>query len=304
MWRFMLVLTFSFSLWAGKFAYAQNLYMKIDLMKGSTSNFERANASAGCRITPGGTCDGLFWISENESGVTSGGLTADIGKPAAEFIYQFGVRRLEKHYQIAGTVFNLFIKANGDVEGGKQHYIEKTIMLDKQMLVETGEDRDGNPYLFSITVSETPIPATTDETWNGSKIVLLSRQMVDGHSWSVTKNSRNALEGTTRFNVTFSSPPNESANKELKYQCVIEFSDLPTKIDRPFNSTVNIERRYNVRKRGLMSSSSSDLLSRYSKAVVLRPGKLTELVIPPDTPSVDGFNILDTLRIFPAPPQD
>ncbi len=288
------------TLWLTTDCQARQLHMMIRLLKGSPLEYEHAGAASGCVIRPGHSCNGIFWIGETESGVSGGSMTSMISEPSAEFLYELSVKQLERDYLLSASIFNLHVDSEGKISGGRQFYSESPISLDSQLTVDIGEDLDGIRYLLGITLSDRPIPMSEENEWDGSNVTLLSRQLVDGKSWSVAKNSTNAIHQTTSFTATFSSNPSAEGYMEMKYRFLLSFEDLPERIDGPVRTTLNIVRQYAVSSRGASSSQQGAYSSTYSKQIELRPGKLTELVIPPDTPSVAGFDILDTLRILPA----
>jgi hypothetical protein len=77
---------------------------------------------------------------------------------------------------------------------------------------------------------------------------------------------------------------------------------MPEKLEEPFNTTLTFYRTYYIDIDHIsMQEFSWEFMysSLFSKQIELIPGEKLILVFPPDTPSVHGFDIEDTLILRP-----
>ncbi|MGD8922828.1 MAG: hypothetical protein PVH24_06230, partial [Candidatus Zixiibacteriota bacterium] len=103
------------------------------------------------------------------------------------------------------------------------------------------------------------------------------------------------------FTTNFSNR-HDSVYQRAQYEATIRFSKPVQLSELPVHCAVTFERTYRIDTLYVpYSSFEADVVyrSRYQRDIAIERDKSVQFVFPPDTPSVRGFDILDTLIIAP-----
>ena len=101
---------------------------------------------------------------------------------------------------------------------------------------------------------------------------------------------------------TSSSYATEKERASLDYRVLIYIDSLPANYDRPYKTTLKLNRRYNIMRQhysNAQADSKESYQSTYSKVIELEKGKTIKIVFPPDSPSEHEFRVTDTLILRP-----
>lgn len=241
--------------------------------------------------------NGIFYVSKNHVGITSGNINDN---EDVLFEAHYDIQAFEKRgiLTLYGAIYGILIETEDNLSTATKKLINQKFEYDNEIITRIGNLPSGNPVFIGITVTSHQIKS---DDLNNSAITVKTIELKEGKVGGVVTNNKSILEQTNRFQTGFGHL-RDGNPEQLKYKIKIKLKKLPEKILAPFNTVLTFERTYWIDtayyseknfKPDFMYSSS------YNKNVELVPGKILKLIFPPDTPSVHGFNIIDTVIISP-----
>ncbi len=287
------------------------MYLQIDLMVGNRAVLADAGMMGGCYIRPGKDCKGLFYWSDDGSGVLVGSLINDlVPKPNFELLYSMTLTKEAGRDVLVGTAYAMQLSDEGEILGGRRTRIRQYLAPGEEIVLAQPVGRLGSGESIFLQISgERQKPEPADKSAE-HPVTLISTQLQDGEECSQTRNWYSRPRDTYAFRTGFSLNEKNGAYEFLKYEVHVRLnyddgSGWPTGDDaagEPVKGRLSFDRKYIIDTLHYRHASfSPDVVyeSGFKKDIEIVPGKMLKLIFPPDTPSVRGFDIEDTLIIVP-----
>ena len=287
------------------------IYLQIEPMIGDTPPLSDAGIVGGCYIGPGKECKGLFYMNDDGSGVFVGTIINNlVPNPNFELLYSITLTREGGRDMLVGSAYAMQLSPEGEILGGRRTEIRQYFTYGEEIVLAQPVGRLGNGETIFLQMSaHIQEPRPVDKSAE-HPITLISTQLVDGEQYSQVRNWYSSLRSTHAFRTGFRSEEKNGAYEVLKYEVKVEvdydrgFERLPDADagGQPDRGRLSFSRRYVIDTLNYPHASFSPdvtYVSEYKKDVDIIPGKMLKLIFPPDTPSVRGFNIEDTLIIVP-----
>ena len=135
-----------------------------------------------------------------------------------------------------------------------------------------------------------------------NQLKLITINYNESRVYNMVQNSRGLAPSSQPLATEFSIPVDSSVWQHMKYEADIRFVPSIDDIRSATTSTMTIIRRYAIDTLHYGDSFVPDVHyeSKYSKELSFFRGRAMKIVIPPDTPSIHGFNVQDTLIVLPG----
>jgi hypothetical protein len=287
------------------------IYLQIEPRIGGAPPLSEAGIIGGCYIGPGKVCDGLFYINDDGSGVLVGSIINDlVSNPDFELLYSMTLTQEDGRDMLVGSAYAMQLSPEGEILGGHRTAIRQYFTYGEEIVLAQPVGRlPGGENIFLQMSANTQQPKPVDKSAE-YPITLISTQLVDDEQYSQVKNWYNHLTNAYAFRTGFRSKEKNGAYEVLKYEVEIKVdygegfdhwtvSDFAT---QPVKGRLAFSRTYAIDTLNYPHASFAPdvtYMSEYTKDVDIIPGKMLKLIFPPDTPSVRGFDIEDTLIIVP-----
>ncbi len=289
------------------------LYLRIEPIIGDSSPLAGAGIMCGCYIGLGKKCNGLFFMNDDGSGILVGTIINDlVPNPEFELLYSMTLTKEAGRDMLIGSAYAMQLSPEGEILGGRRTEIRQYLTYGEEIVLAqpVGQLGNGETIFLQMTADEQK-PRRVDKSAE-HPITLISTQLEDGKEYSQARNWYNSVKSAYAFRAHFNSTENNGAYELLKYKVEIDV-DCESDIDLDFSShgdvakeplrgQLSFVRTYTIDTLHYPHASfSPDVVytSKYTKEVKIVLGKMLKLVFPPDTPSVRGFDIEDTLIIVP-----
>lgn len=289
----------------------ERIYVRVIPKLGNGSDMLDAGMTGGCYVRYGEECKGLFFFGDNGSGMRMGTLRdEELQGKRFEMLYSLTRTQKDNRDVLVGTVYAMQIDDKEDIISGKRTEFEQPIdPKDENVLAHpVGKLDTGENVLLQIETSAAAPMA--DDSAGRFPVVLVSTQLENGKQCSQVKNRDANFGNRFAFRGSFTRPGRNDSQEELQYQIAVQIKsalDLATwaataSPGQTVDGQLDFQRQYAV---NVTNKGGSPVLERmayqsqYTKAITLVAGQKLTLVFPPDTPSVHGFNIEDTLIIAP-----
>ncbi len=287
------------------------IYLQIEPRIGNTPPLSESGTVGGCYIGPGKVCDGLFYIDDDGSGVLVGSIINDlVSNPNFELLYSITLTQEGGRDMLIGSAYAMQLSPEGEILGGRRTEIRQYFAYGEEIVLAQPVGRlPSGESIFLQMSANTQKPEPIDESAQ-HPITLISTQLIDGEQYSQVRNWYNHLTNAYAFRTGFRSEERNGAFQVLKYEVEIRVdygegfdrwtvSDVAT---QPVKGRLAFSRIYAIDTLNYPHASFTPdvtYMSEYTKDVDIVPGKMLKLIFPPDTPSVRGFDIEDTLIIVP-----
>jgi archaellum component FlaF (FlaF/FlaG flagellin family) len=287
----------------------ESIYLRIDPVIGDSSPLSEAGIIGGCYIGYDKECSGLFYIDEDGSGIIMGTIIYD-AHPTFELLYSITLTNENGRDLLVGSAYAMEFSPEGEILSGRRTEIRQPINLGEEVVLAqpVGQLPNGKPVFLQMST----------DIWSlkqGDKsvkhpITLISTQLADGELYSQVTNWYGSVQNEYAFRTKFRSKEKNGKYELLHYQVEIkvnyeEGSDILSRtgaVSQPVKARLIFNRRYTIDTLNYPHASFTPdvtYVSEYRKDVDLIPGKMLKIIFPPDTPSVRGFDIEDTLIIVP-----
>ena len=288
------------------------LYLRIEPRIGDRSPLADAGIMGGCYIEPGKACNGLFYMDDDGSGILVGSIINDlVPNPEFELLYSITLTKEDGRDMLVGSAYAMQLSPEGEILGGRRTEIRQYVTLGEEIVLAQPVGRVANGETIFLQMSaDRPTPRRADKSAE-HPITLISTQLEDGKEYSQATHWYNRLGSPRRFRSGFRSRTDNSVSDLLRYDVEVDvdydshitnLASLAVLTKEPIKGELSFKRTYAI---DTLHHGSDEFLpdvvytSKYTKDIAIVPGKMLKLVFPPDTPSVRGFDIEDTLIIVP-----
>jgi hypothetical protein len=289
---------------------ANSIYMQVTPIISGGEVVGGSTAASGCYLSPGQECRGVFSLDDNGLRSRVGSITTDVRPaPGLEIVYGITWQTESDRAQFVGTVYTMQIDSEGTILRGHKTEIRHNLPDNDEIVMAqpVGTTSDGKTIALQISANRKG-EQHLSKTY-GHLITLISTQLGAGEDEKSLVNWYNQPDGTYRFRSNFKSEHGDTCNVlmydvEVKIDYGADLAHLSS-LDAstlPVSGRLHFNRKYMVHTqscKGQSFSANASYVSGYEKEVTFRPGETLKLVFPPDSPSVRGFAIEDTLVIFP-----
>lgn len=276
---------------------SEGCYITIKFLEYDTSGELLFTGTSGWNCDNQPATNGVYYKAGSVSGI-KGGAYADEAGISFEMPYSLRLLKLPQRLILEGVVFAIFQNGANDIISGRKIVIHQEIEYEDEFLIEVN-DRDGSKFLTIGIILQDKKPKRTRSQF---PVSLKTSFTKDGEPKGQATNSRGALTDSIKFQTGFSIQRDDGYFEQVKHQMEIIFASLPENISEPFRTKLTFRRTYNIDTLHYPQKEFvADVIyrSEFTKEIELVPGKTLMLVFPPDSPSVRGFNIEDTLYIRP-----
>ena len=269
-------------------------YLELQILEGHDFTYETSGASGSCCISYDRACNGSYYVKGSESGINVGSIGFGGPKGADyELDYSFALTRGDGQDNLRGMLYVLHLSGGEAVTGGRKIWINGPVEYGKRDTIQVSDT-------IGVEVRVVRHAPGQFERKISGPLTLVSVQEYDGKVRSVASES-SPLSQERSFQSNFSLPSGDTL-RTLEYRTTISFSEPLDEAEYPLQCVVTFKRTYLIDATlfpGNKFEAKQAYVSNYSKSVTLQPGKISELIFPPDSPSVEGFDITDTLIISP-----
>jgi|GEM_PF-3465209 len=185
-----------------------------------------------------------------------------------------------------------------EMSGWKEGMIDTLIALGKPVTFKIGDLTDGRRVSMQVTASTTG--PDFQERLGDNEVTLISTQLLDGKQYSRALSGRKYFADGVQFLNPFNLPQADKRELQMMYSAYVW--GIPDSITGSTPCHLTFKRMYTMQPSGREQEgvvAPDNYSSQYFRDIVLEPGKEIRLIFPADTPSVRGFNIVDTLILAP-----
>lgn len=243
---------------------------------------------------------GVYYIAGNSCGITSEASRYQLDGLEFELVFNFQILGSGDYYLLAGATRALNYRGGSGPGRAERSSIEKQIPIGVKVPISSFSLPDGRQVTISVKLAET-LPTDCPDC-KQSAVSLRSVFSRNGNVFSSARVGKKFLAEAMEFHSSFEADAAGAGSPQFLYQVLVQIPNALDALTQPTETQVTLQRIYQF-----SSSHRSDpknqtegrFSSRITRAITLEPGKELRLVIPPDTPSLGGFEILDTLIILP-----
>ncbi len=297
------ILFVSALLWLSTSTAAQQYYVELQAMSKVEGQLVDAGSWRSQSISFSTIASGAFyWTDGGEHGSTGAIIsTSTLPRAGTECCFHLLLGGSASQLRLTGTMLNLRISNQDSIETGRRLILDRPIVLNEPIDLDLGRIRDGREIVLRTTIRDTrPVRESACEP---QQMKLTS---VSYHNGKVlgTHGAGRELAGIRKpISTSFSIPVDDAASQAVEYTADIRFSDGIADINKPTTSTLTFVRTYAIDTLHYGYTPANPQVryeSTYTRTIDVIPGRILKIVIPPDTPSVRGFAIEDTLVINPG----
>jgi len=283
---------------------ANPYYIEMQAMNKIDDSLVDAGARYGSMISFRDVSSGVFYWSDAGRHGTFGNSIWDFTAPTAglEFYYNFTLGGSPSQPRLIGTVLTIRVKDSDNIISGKRMILNQPVKLNEAIDLDIGLLPDGREKVIQLTITDTKPASETICAPGWLRLISLIHFEGKMH---FKHGAGRVLENTIEpISTSLTLPVDDAASQYLKYDPEISFLPALTNIDSSTTTTLNFIRRYAIDTLHYRRNEVNLHIryeSTYTKEITLVPGRILKIIIPPDTPSVRGFTIEDTLIINPGP---
>ena len=279
------------------------IYLRIEPIIGDMPPLADAGIMGGCYIGPGKECNGLFYMNDDGSGIFVGTIINDlVPDPEFELLYSITLTVEGGRDMLVGSAYAIQLSPEGEILGGRRTEIRQYLTYGEEIVLAQPVGRLSNGKTIFLQMLADRKRPREDDKLAEHPITLISTQLVNGEQFSQASNWYNSLRSVHAFRAGFKSKEKNGSCELLRYDIEIDLLSTADLGREPLRGQLSFSRTYSIDTLYYSPSSfTADVVysSKYSRDIDLVPGKMLKLIFPPDTPSVRGFNIEDTLIIVP-----
>jgi hypothetical protein len=258
-------------------------------------------ASLGFEIAPDRRYDGVYYVADSSCGITGGFSAAARGNLKFQLAFRLKVQVSDDGIWLSAATDALPFAHGREAGRGQRTSIEKQLLLDQKTSIGSYVLGDGREATVWVLASADCPPSIIDCAENA--VTLVSTVSNRGKSFAKWSSAQKLLTESMQF---FTNPEMlvgvQTDSASLAYQVQVQIPGGLGGMERPTPCQIVFQRVYRI-SRGESRNSDKQVIVSYAskntKDIVLEPGKELRLVFPPDTPSVQGYDIEDTLIILP-----
>lgn len=276
-------------------------HLHLRLVAADGSPLDGQTVEGGRTLWSGDEMTGVVYFGGNGLGMLVNSVLMSVGDIDWEVNYAllFDVGKTDT--TLVGSLRFLRYSPEGDVVGGRKIDVKQSLHMNHRILIPLGYEFEGKPLALAIELMEkSPIAAKSDQGGLASPLFLSSTQLIGEGTGGSYSYELYRLKDTNEIQAEFSLNLPDGTFECLKYEVSMTLSP-PVGDQNDYGQTRLIySRKYIIDTMCVeFESFGPDVTynSSYEKDVVLDPGGVIQLVFPPDTPSVRGFDIEDTLIV-------
>jgi len=288
---------------AASFAAApDSTYLEVRLMYLEDTLLIDGGMSGECFCTGSVPCTGVMYWTANEKSVQVGSIDLEASGVNRQIV--FDLRLMDRSYGrfIEGSVIVMNLtdqvgKNYYDISDGRAIPVSSALPGDAPIFIPLGIGPEGRKGVLSVTASPERTGLPTE--CGPQRIGIISRRLNDPSSRDRHYADRPLAQTGNELGTWFSRTVN-GTTALLDYNVVVSFSEDIGSITEPTRCAVEFQRTYSIDSDCIDQADFSPdhrYNSAQSRSVVISPDAILKLVFRPDTPSVLGFDIEDTLII-------
>ncbi len=273
-------------------------YMKIDYIDIDENGLEYIVGSSHWNCGEDNSMYRVYYKTDEIGVGISDGSYADEDEVFFEMPCYLRLTKFPDRILLSG-ILRAYKLEGSTIVSGSRNVIYQDIFYNKEIKLRVKPSEDAKEVGINIMlVKEKPISVYK---FNGP-ISLRTRTIIDGKYASMNRNTNGAISEQTVFHTSIGKKRDDGYYEKVSLLTEILLPNYPEKLETAMLTELIFKRIYKVDT--LISSEkefTADItyISEYKKKVELIPGETLLLVFPSDTPSVRGFNRVDTLVIKP-----
>lgn len=244
--------------------------------------------------------NGAYYIADSSCGITADAAANQPGGLKFEIAYNMRIKADNQGTWLSASAYALNY-SEGQKRGlGEKTTVEKALMIDKKTLIGSFGLQDGRDAQLFATLLEDCPQNNTDCGENA--VTLITTVSSNGKSFAHKTQVRKLMAETLNFQSEIKSEGAGGKVSQLRYAARVQIQGCTKALTEPTQCQVVFQRSYQIissQTNGTNSQAAVNYTSQNMQEVTLEPGKELRLVFPPDQPSVEGFDIEDTLVINP-----
>lgn len=278
-------------------AFSQdNCFMEVRFFKGAEDNLTDMGMLSTYTCDREAVCEGIMYITRDMVGIASGKHILDVDSTLHEVHFSLAVQIDPKGATLVGNIYSMYWDPEADYMLGSRKNLKQDIKFNKAELIQVGMLSDKTPLWMQVKLAGQQIENNIPD-----HPIVLKTVIDKAGGENFMTNTISEIHDNIQFQ-TSSSYSTEKERASLDYQVMIHIDSLPSNYNRPYTTTLQMIRRYNIMRQHYSSSkadSKESYQSTYSKVIELERGKTIKIVFPPDSPSEHEFRVTDTLIIRP-----
>jgi len=244
--------------------------------------------------------NGEYYIADSSCGITADAAAYRPSGLKFEIAYNMKTHVDDQGTWLSASAYALNYAGGQKRGSGEKTSVEKALVLEKKTLVGSFGLQDGRDVQLFVTLHDNCPRNSTDCGENA--VTLTTSVSSHGKSFAQKTQVRKLLAEAMNFQSVVRSTGTDGKVLTLKYATKVRIPGCIAAIKEPARCQVTFQRSYQIttsQTNGINSQAAVSYSSQNMQEVVLEPGKELRLVFPPDEPSVEGFDIEDTLVINP-----
>lgn len=286
----------------GATCLAQELYLELEALQFLNDTIIDGHASSRTRISFNKTVSNVYYWSDDGSFGTFGGSNWSDKAPKAsvETYCHLTLSGNPSRVILTGTIISIRVVDGNKIESGFRENIDTPVIINQTIDVHGTTLPSGRRVVLRTTISDAVPSHSSSCEINQLKLITINHH--EDKVYNLVQNGRELSPASSSIATEFSIPVDSLVWQHMKYETDIGFSPSIEDIRSAMTSTMTIIRRYAIDTLHYGDAFVSDVRyeSTYSKTLRFFPGRILKIVIPPDTPSIHGFNIQDTLIVNPG----
>jgi hypothetical protein len=279
------------------------VYLQIKMLDENKENIFSDNVVGGCFVGPGESCEGIYLVkSDGNTYAAFGDINHDQRDVVYELLYSLTVFEENSGIHVNGSVYTVNFRPGTDsIVSGEKKEFNKDIELNRKYQFLGGYLPYGKKVYLEINATGGWEPVSIS-SGKASNLELKSTLLHDNRVYGSHAAAQMFQDEPNVFESRFQLPAkNDSHTEYMHYMVKIRFSEELNKITRPTDCRITFQRMYMIDTLKDVTDNRYDMgyFSSFEKEIALSPGKELKIIFPPDTPSVRGFDIEDTLMIKP-----
>jgi hypothetical protein len=244
--------------------------------------------------------NGAYYIADSSCGITTDAAAFQPSGLEFEIAYNMKIQVDDQGTWLSGSAYALNYFGGKKRGFSERTSVEKALVKEKKTLVGSFGLQDGRDVQLFVTLFDNCPHNNTDCGKNA--VTLITSVSSHGKSFAHKTQVRKLLAETMDFQSVIKPDGLEGKESTLRYATRVKIPDCIEALKKPTQCQVVFQRSYQItssQTNGTNSQTAVSYSSQNTQGVVLEPGKELRLVFPPDKPSVEGFDIEDTLVIIP-----
>ncbi len=278
----------------------EDYHVTVTLMEEVDGTIEYAGSSVGFRLTDHKNISDKFWWKPGRRG-SSRRPDYDKVDSASEIGFDLTLYESNNRFYIIGDVSKWTLSPPEPFFTGVRIDVDETMPLDSGIIIDCGEGWKGVHYYLQLEVSRKKKSGEGID-WAKNEIYVETEGSYAGQVLSKGRNGRAKMISEQSFPSEFGTPFGVKPSKRVYMEVKVSGPDLGSIVSYPFEIEILIERTYRIDLNAVPHEKTIDVTYRSENRhkIELIKGKQYMIHLPPDTPSVEGFDISTKLHLTPG----